>query len=212
MHECSKSVDSGKRDGRREERRSIDSVKTQPSYFIYRLVGSQPGYAFEVSRAIVRHTREGKRRRRGEGPRSRRGRVRVRSVLLRRAMVRGTAEECIHRLCIGATATTAQETRASYETTPFFLVPSSFLSRTRPRSSVRSFSTVRFFFSFSGRCVARASGPISSWTSHHSITLSMPVRPCLSRAHTVHVCRRATDNRAPVSFNWLRQYAATIEN
>lgn len=47
---------------------SIDSIKTQPSYFIYRLVSSQPGYAFEVSRAIVRHTRERKRRRRGEGP------------------------------------------------------------------------------------------------------------------------------------------------
>lgn len=69
MYACSKSIDSRKRDGtggRWQERRSIDSIKTQPSYFIYRLVGSQPGYAFEVSRAIVRHTREGKRRRRGE--------------------------------------------------------------------------------------------------------------------------------------------------
>lgn len=194
----------------RETKHRLDKNATE---LFYLSVGRQPAWLRLRSLASYRSTHAGRKEEEARrSPRSRRGRVRVCSVLLRRAMVRGTAEECIHRLCIGATATTAQETRASYETTPFFLVPSSFLSHSRLRSFVRSFSTLRFFFSFSGRCVARASGPISSWTSHHSITLSMPVRPCLSRAHTVHVYRRATDNRAPVSFNWLRQYAATIEN
>lgn len=103
------------------------------------------------------------------------------SVLRFSSAVESFGEECIHRFGIGATGTMSQES-ALLTRQPFF--PSSLLSL----SSIRSFhsSPVRIskLFLFL-RCVARASGPISSWTSHHSIMLSMPVRPCLQRTCTV---------------------------
>lgn len=90
---------------------------------------------------------------------------------------------------------------------PFFLAPSSFLSR--DVRSVRTFFSIPFeetdSSSLSLRCVARASGPISSWTSHHSITLSMPVRPCLPRAH----CPCAADTRVVVRLIIVHQFLST---
>lgn len=188
---------------KRETRQASTEVKTEPSYFIYRLVSSQPGYAFEVSREVCPLERKGQRekesREKREDSAGVQTQAKVSSLWLSSAIER--FGERRKNASIGCASVQQQQERASARAcflrdNPFFLVPSGRLSRgdvcnVRTVRFVRSFplgsKQLRRSFSLSQRCVARASGPISSWTSHHSITLSMPVRPCLTRVYTVRV-------------------------
>lgn len=95
--------------------------------------------------------------------------------------------------------------RALLTRRPFFPRPLSLCRVARSLARTRSAAPRPRSFSLSLRCVARASGPISSWTSHHSITLSMPVRPCLPRAR----CPCALDTRVVVPLIIVHQFLST---
>lgn len=176
----------GARRGWRERERGWGGMrprKTQPSYFIYRLVSSQPGYAWQESLATISRPRLAAEGKRGEESRPRpdktRGGLRVLRFSCRR-MVRGTAEECIHRLhrCNSNNGRAARFLRGPvFSWAPPPPPPPLLAIAASPRGG---FCLFLFLSS-----VARASGPISSWTSHHSITL---LNACATVSSSASVC------------------------
>lgn len=175
----------------------------------YLSVGQQPAWLRLRSLASYRWTRGREREKRGEVG-SRRGQTAVSRFFGSPLPSNGSGNDgrmhpsVVHRCNSNKSA----RARALFlGDNPFFLAPSSFLSR--DVRSVRTFFSIPFeetdSSSLSLRCVARASGPISSWTSHHSITLSMPVRPCLPRAH----CPCAADTRVVVRLIIVHQFLST---
>lgn len=153
-------------------------------YFIYRLASSQPGY---VRKGSPRDYREDKRETKENWLEPSQEKPSVSALPASNGSGNGGRMHPSYRM---HRLHRCNNGKSVFLTSPFFF----------PRPVLLANVTRLCLFLF--LCwVTRASGPISSWTSHHSITLSMPVRPCLSRVR-VHI----SDTRVVVPLMIVHQF------